>query len=341
MNVAIIPFHEGLLPAAADLLARRHTRDRLAMPLLPARFETARSALAAVREVWHKPWTTGVAALRDGRLLGYLMGEARFDLLRGRHVWAHLPGHALAENAPPELYADLYAAAGVEWLRLGAFDHYVMMPAADAAGLDVWYGLSFGREQAHAMRSLTEPLPEPVDVPGVRVRRATADDRDTMVEEMSPLLRQRLAGPPVWAAALPEYIRQVREGFAEMLSDAHAIVWLAEEMDAAGQARTLGYQAYFAATPSDDNLTISLSDRTALLEVAATRPEARGRGIGQALTRAGLTGAADAGYAVCVADWRTTNVEAARFWPRLGFRPAVYRLTRKVDPRIAWAIGGD
>ena len=339
MSLELVAFHEGHLPAAAELLARRHARDRLAMPLLPARFEAGRSALAAVREVWHKPWTTGAAALRDGRLVGYLMGEARFDVLRGRHIWAHLPGHALAEDAPADLYADLYAAAGPAWLRLGAFDHYVMMPAADASGLDAWYGLTFGREQAHAMRSLAEPLPEPVDVPGVRIRRATPDDRDVMVEEMSPLLRNRLAGPLVWGVALPESLWPMREGFAEMLTDTHATVWLAEEDTPGG--RVLGYQAYFSATPSDDNLTISLSDRTTLLEVAATRPEARGRGIGRALTRAGLAGAAAAGYALCVADWRTTNIEAARFWPRLGFRPAVYRLTRKVDARIAWAKEGD
>ncbi len=337
MSLELIPFHEGHLPAAAELLARRHARDRAAMPLLPARFETARSAMAAVREVWHKPWTTGTAALRDGGMVGYLLGEARFDVLRGRHIWAYLPGHALAADAPPALYADLYAAAGPEWLRLGAFDHYVMMPAADAAGLDVWYGLSFGREQAHAMRSLAEPLPEPVTVPGVRVRPATLDDQDVMVEEMSPVLRDHMAGPPVWAVNLPEYIQAIREEFAEMLTDDHATVWLAEE-DVAG-GRVLGYQAYHSATPSDDDLTISLSDRTTLLKVAATRPEARGRGIGRALTRAGLAGAATAGYAVCVADWRTTNIEAARFWPRLGFRPAVYRLTRKVDSRIAWANG--
>jgi len=345
MSLELVAFHEGHLPAAAELLARRHARDRLAMPLLPARFETARSAMAAVREVWHKPWTTGAAALRDGRLVGYLLGEARFDVLRGRHVWAHLPGHALAEDAPPALYADLYAAAGPAWLRLGAFDHYVMMPAADAGGLDAWYGLSFGREQAHAMRSLAAPLPEPVGVSGVRIRPATPDDQDVMVEELSPVLRDHMAGPPVWAVNLPEYIRSIREGFAEMLTDDHAAVWLAEE-DVPGSrvapgSRVLGYQAYHSATPSDDDLTISLSDRTTVLKVAATRPEARGRGIGRALTRAGLAGAAAAGYAVCVIDWRTTNIEAARFWPRLGFQPAVYRLARKVDPRIAWAKDGD
>lgn len=337
MTIDIVSFHEGLLPAAAELLARRHRRDRAAVPLLPARFEEPRTALAAVREVWHKPWTTGAAALRDGRLAGFLVGEVKADTLRGRHVWMHLAGHALAEDLAPEWYGDLYAAAGPGWLEMGAFDHYVMVTSADRAGQDAWFSLSFGREQVHAVRSLAEPLPDAPDIPGVRVRPATADDRDAFVEEMSPILRRHLAGPPVWGAALPESVWPMREGFAELLADATARVWLAETVDANGSGQILGYQAYFPASPADDNLTISISDRTVLLEVAATRPEARGRGIGRALTRAGLADAAAGGYRVCVADWRTTNIEAARFWPRLGFHPAVYRLTRKVDPRVAWA----
>ncbi|WP_374686479.1 N-acetyltransferase family protein [Promineifilum sp.] len=338
----IVPFHEELLPQAGELLARRHARDRADMPLLPARFETPRTALGAVREVWHRAWSRGVAALRDGRLAGFLLGEAQFDTLRGRHAWVPLAGHALAADAPVDLYGELYAVVGSEWLRLGAFDHYVMMPAGDRAGLEAWFALSFGQEQCHALRSLVageagEDAGDPGLLPeGVRIRRATADDRDVMVEEMSPLLRQHLAGPPVWGAALPEYAQEIREGFAEMLTDETVHVWLAERTEpSGGSGRVLGYQAYFPASHSDHNL--SIPDRAVVLNVAATRPEARRLGVGRALTRAGLADAAAGGYAVCVADWRTTNLEAQRFWPRLGFRPAVYRLTRKVDPRIAWA----
>lgn len=338
MNSEIVPFHVGLLPAAAELLAARHARDRASQPLLPARFEQLRTATAAVREVWGKPDTSGVAAWQDGRLAGYLIGQARFDTLRGRHVWIQLPGHALAADAPPSLYADLYAAAGPVWLALGAFDHYIMTPAGDRAALEVWFSLSFGQEQVHAMRSLAEPLPGPADLPGVVIRRATPDDRNAFVEEMSLILARHLAGPPVWGVFLPETMPELREGFAELLTDENVYVWLAESDGETGdEGRILGYQAYLPASPSDDNLIIPLADRTIVLEVGATRPEARGRGIGRALSAAGLAAAAAAGYRVCVADWRTTNLEAQRFWPGMGFRPAVYRLTRKVEPRIAWA----
>jgi ribosomal protein S18 acetylase RimI-like enzyme len=338
MSIEIIPFHEGLLPGAAELLAARHARDRARLPLLPGRFEAAKSALAAVRDVWHKPQSSGRAAIRDGRLVAYLIGEARFDTLRGRHIWIHLAGHATAADESPELYGPLYAAAGTEWLKLGAYDHYVMMPANDRVGLDVWFSLSFGKQQAHAIRSLADPLPEPIDIPGIRFRRATEDDRDAMVEEMSPILRQHMVGPPVWGAALPENALAMREGFAEMVSDDTARVWLAvAESGAEGSGHVLGYQVYEPATPADDDLLIPISGKTVLLEVAATRPEARGRGIGRGLTSVGLAEAAAGGYTTCVADWRTTNLEAGRFWPRMGFHAAVYRLTRAVDPRIAWA----
>ena len=53
MRVEIVPFHVGFLAAAAELLSRRHARDRSMMPLLPARFEQPKMSQAAVREVWN------------------------------------------------------------------------------------------------------------------------------------------------------------------------------------------------------------------------------------------------------------------------------------------------
>jgi ribosomal protein S18 acetylase RimI-like enzyme len=55
------------------------------------------------------------------------------------------------------------------------------------------------------------------------------------------------------------------------------------------------------------------------------------------LARHGLLHAKEAGYRFCVADWRTTNLLSSRFFPRLGFTPVAFRLTRHIDPRITWA----
>lgn len=326
----ITPFHEDLLPAAAELLAGRHRRHRAELPLLPARFENRDAALTAVTAAWRRPRVSGAAAMQDGRLLGYLFGETVFDTLRGRTAWVRTAGHALADDAPPDLYADLYAAAGPAWLRQGSFDHYVMAPAGDRAALEVWYALNFGQEQVYALRSLDEPPPAAPDpTPDVVIRRATKADHAVFVE-MAQVLRLHLTLPPVWAAALPESREAVREGFAELIDDEEVTVWLALR-----EGRALSYQVYLSVSGGDDDLLTP--ERCALLEIAATLPEARGLGLGRALTARGLSDAAARGFKVCLCDWRTANREAHRFWPAFGFRFAFYRLARKVDPRISWA----
>ncbi len=102
--------------------------------------------------------------------------------------------------------------------------------------------------------------------------------------------------------------------------------------------QVVGFQAYFSTEPADDDL---LTPEACIeLKVAGTREEARGRGIGRALTRHGLAEARAEGYAYCLTDWVATNLLASRFWPRQGFRPMVYRLMRNIDERVLWANGG-
>ena len=124
----------------------------------------------------------------------------------------------------------------------------------------------------------------------------------------------------------------LQEGYAGLVDDPTASTWLAFQ---AGQL--IGVQAYFPAELAADDLLIPPD--CIELKVGATRPEARGKGIGRALIQRGLAEARTKGYAYCLADWRTTNLLASRFWPGQGFRPMVYRLARRIDPRIAWANG--
>lgn len=330
MGADIIPFTDDWLPQAGALLAGRHRRDRQALPWLPARFADAEVAGNAVALAWRHAYPSGAAAVVDGRLVGYLLGDAVFDTLRGRHAWVRLPGYALAADASPELLAALYAAVGAAWLRQGSFDHYVMAPAGAGDELATWFSLSFGQEQAHAIRPLDEALPDRIEVPGVSFHLASHADRHAFVD-MAFVLRGHLTEGPVWGVGLPEYRQAVIDGFTDMMDEPGVFIWLASR---AGQV--IGYQAYFPTSTSDDGLLIP--ENCVLLEVAATRPEARGLGVGRGLTARGLAHARAEGYTTCVCDWRTTNREAHRFWPRMGFRLAYYRLTRKVDSRIAWAV---
>ena len=73
-----------------------------------------------------------------------------------------------------------------------------------------------------------------------------------------------------------------------------------------------------------------LPEHACYLAFAATLPEARGSGMGLALTDAGLAWAAGQGYRAMVTDWRVTNLLASRFWPNRGFRSSVLRLYRSI-----------
>ena len=66
------------------------------------------------------------------------------------------------------------------------------------------------------------------------------------------------------------------------------------------------------------------------LAQASTEPEARGTGVGRALTAHVIRWANENGIPVMTTDWRMTNLWASRFWPKRGFRPVFLRVYRSI-----------
>lgn len=324
------PFHADMLNEASALLALRHQQQRLTQPELPARFEDPAAARLALDEAWQRPRRAGVAAFDNGRLAGYLIGDIVLDTIWGRAGWVRLAGCALAPGQSPELVKDLYQILGAQWVAYGCFHHIALTPVAAPGLVSAWFDLSFGIQQVHALAALdTLALPTSEPPPAVEIRQAGSADR-TAVTGLYRVIREHLVAAPVWGIALPEDEEEIRAGWAGMVDDAQMTVWLAYEHEQA-----LGIAAYERLDPEGVNLMAP--EACTELAVAATVAAARGRGIGRALTSHGLTQAQQAGYSACLTDWRSTNLLAARFWPRWGFRPVAYRLVRQIDPRIAWA----
>lgn len=338
MSLELTPFADAHLVAAAELLAARHSREREREPALAARFATSDVAAAAVVATWSRPDAYGVAALRDDRLVGFLIGAPELaDAVWGRSVWMRWAGHALSPDADADLYRDLYAALAPHFMALGCFAHFVELPAADRPILEAWYALSFGQQQAYAVRSLVheaQPLsPASATEPGIVIRRATPADAETLAT-MQGILFDHLGRSPVYSVRLPEARRGWSTEFAVDLADPHFVAWLAvREAD----EEVLGAVVFHPKTP--DDASPDMPEHCCYLAGAATRTEARGLGIARMLTAHGLAHAQAEGYASCLTDWRTTNLPASRLWPRLGFRPFEYRLARLIDERIAWAPG--
>jgi ribosomal protein S18 acetylase RimI-like enzyme len=332
VSLRIVPFSDGLLPQAGELLARRHQRDRVVFPGLPARFEGPAVARKAIKATLHRGQAGGFAALENGRLVAYLIGDMVIDNLWSRSGWVRTPGCAHAPDVSVEAIRDLYAALGARWVGYGVFFHFVLIPVTDPALVQAWFSLSFGIEQVHALadlevisRATSSVLPE------IEIRKAGAGDRQHLAE-MSDVIWKTQVQAPAWGVMMPETVGENVAGWSELVDRADVTVWLA----LAG-SRVVGVQGYWPAEQADDNLLIP--EECAHMSVAGTREEARGKGIGTLLTNHGLVQARVAGYRFCETDWRSTNLLASRFWPRQGFCPVAYRLVRRIDQRIAWADG--
>ncbi|WP_119067809.1 GNAT family N-acetyltransferase [Aggregatilinea lenta] len=330
MPAHIVPFTPEMIPGAAALLARRHQRDRAALPLLPQHPGNS-AAQHAIQAALARPHVSGVAAIDGDRLLGYLIGDMVIDSLWGRAAWVRPAGCALAEGQSTDLIAPLYAELGARWVSRGCFAHFAVMPTADRVLLDAWFLLGFGVEQIHALLPLDE-IPQPARPPaGISIRHATPADRAIMADFSGGIGQQQVLAP-TWGLTLPEQAPDLREGWGELVEDDTVDVWFAFEGD-----QPVGTVTFFPSEVPQDFMFVP--PQTTHLTCVVVREAARQRGVLRALLSCGLAHARAQGFQFCETDWRSANLPIARALPRTGFRPALYRLVRRIDPRIAWANG--
>ena len=336
MSIKIIPFNNDLLPQAGELLAQRHRSDRVVLPALPSRFENPGVARRAIEASLSRERAGGFAAMDDGGLVAYLIGDMVLDNLWGRTAWVRTAGVACRPEADMEIVRDLYAALGATWVGHGIFCHYVQIPIADPAMIQTWFSLSFGIEHVYGLADLESVDPAmPLPPPEVEIRKAGPDDR-RYLGDMSDVVWRQQVKAPVWAVEMPEAASENRELWESQLDESDVTVWLA----LAG-GRVVGIQGYWPAESAlgaaDDNLFIP--ENCAHMSLAGTREGERGKGIGKLLSKSVLAQVRGEGYRFCDTEWRSTNLLASRFWPNRGYRPVAYRLVRRIDQRIAWANG--
>ncbi len=297
--------------AAAALLDERHRRHREAEPLLP-RLEDAR---LEVERLFGLEGTYGSVALRNGAVVGYLVGRVRDDPHWGTHAWVDLAGHAAKD---PEVVRDLYAAAAAGWAEEGARLHLARVPAL-AALADPWFRLGFGHMQVHGIRrSGSEPdRPAPS---GVTIRPGSRDDLAAARPLWTLIWEHQRLSPTFTGFVLPPEA-EIAADWEDTLAEPKAAYFVAER-----DGRIVGHALLYPHEPD-----LASPAGSIYLAVAATLPEARGLGVGVALTDRVLSWASEAGYEIVVTDWRQTNLLASHFWPRRGFRETFYRLHRVIE----------
>lgn len=334
MKTELLPFSSEMIPDAGKLLAHRHACNRTQLSNLPERFEAPQAAEQAVEALWKEKHRNGYAAYQNGAMVAYFIGTTSNNPW-GRSGYVYLPGYAYAGNTGPKLIQDLYALLGDDWVRKGCFNHYHYVSAADQDVIGAMFDLGFGKERVDALLDLRVlEIPDIEAPPGMTIRQAVAGD-NALVGSFSNEIFRALAKPPYWHPTLPEDWDELHEGWSELPDEKEWTVWMALENNGNSVDEAMGMIGFRPEEEADTQMLVSPC--TIYLSVAATKPQARGRGISTALTWYGLKQAQQAGYEICYTNWISPNLLASRFWPRFGFQDVAYRVAKKVSPMIAWA----
>jgi GNAT superfamily N-acetyltransferase len=299
----IVPFADEHLDAAAGLLAARHARHRAAEPLLPAELDFR----AELEKEWRAEGASGVFS--PG---GYLIGSPQ-PKGGSTWLWIGIAGHAMAGDA--ELARDLYAAAAQRWVEAGHRQHAVFLPSHDLELVDAWFRLSFGSSGVLGTRATAG---EEAYDGGVTVRPGTPDDFGAAAR-LELAMHEAMHPSPSFSDVPLQSPEEVEAEWREDPFDPYEL--FVAERDGA----IVGHLLLFR-RPADLRVPPDAID----LAQASTYPEARGTGVGRALTAHALRWAHEHGHPTMVTDWRMTNLWASRFWPRRGFRPVFSRLFRSL-----------
>lgn len=313
------------------LLAKRHEKERRVFPYLPQIFEEIDEAENVIRKELDKPFVSGIVAVRGIDVIGYLLYEFKEDTDRGRYILMNYESVAISDKEHPSLLRLLYADAGAEWIQHGYFTHVLMIPLGEQALVEQWFEQGFSYEQKYAILQLKDfEAPENLEHDKVAIRRGGRMD--------APLLKKvalwnsiHQAAAPSWHPITKETMENIKRSYMDLSEDKEAFLWIAELGE-----RVAGFHVYFR---KEDGTSLSAPPNCAVLPAASTNPDMRGKGIGRVLANHCFEEMKKEGFDYLYADWHTPNQIASYFWPQLGFEPFMIRMSRKIDPRIAWAHG--
>jgi len=319
-----IPFQKAHVDQAAHLLSAQFVRLRTDHPLLPQRTEEPSVAGGFLNALYAQETCCGIVMLENDEMQGFLLGTFGDNQFFGEHVLVPFGGIAIASGRGAETLAMMYVAAGKCWVEEGVLNHYLVLPALPD-WLDVAFSLSFGKEQAYALASMTELRPKVCLPTSIEIREAEPGDADALAD-CADWIIGHYNRAPVWEPVPADYLMDLRKGYAELAEEEESTTWIALDGEQIVSFMVIG--------PEEIALSSLFGEPGVThFPVAATHPAYRGRGIGRALFTHVMNLASGLGAKCMTTDWRTTNLSASRTWSRFGFQPYAYRLIRRANPR--------
>jgi hypothetical protein len=313
------------IPVMTDLLIGRQNLESKVFPFLKNSCLNVKYITERLEELFNDSKVIGMGAFINDELVGYIMGEIKFNNRIGRAAWVPYDGIAIREDQSSELIRHLYAKASVLWLEQGCFSHYTLVPIANTVYYEAFLKLSFAIEQVHAVMNIEEykPFENAADVD---IRLTNKMDSEVL-GKMSSIISTFQNSAPVFIPALPEVLANIKRAFKGLVEEEDVIVLIAEK-----DKKDLGFQEYEMITPN-----LMTPDDGIELCTAGTYSSQMGSGVGKKLMNEGCRVIKEKGYGNITIDWRITNLASSTFWPKCGFKPVAYKMIRFIDTNYAWA----
>ena len=217
MTIEIVGFDDDRLEAAASLVAARYGTELVQKPLLSRRYQHAAETIPFLHDLRNEG--PGVAALEDGRLIGFILGMV--SMFKGVYT-AYVPdfGHGTGTLNSRNVYRDMYAQLAARWVGSGCFTHNISIMAHHRQAIDAFHSLGFGMINIDALRDFS---PGPDLPPKIEVRRAGRRDLEVLMS-LETKLKRHLASSPIFIPSLPNPVQRSVE---EQLLDSDQPIWIA------------------------------------------------------------------------------------------------------------------
>ncbi len=310
----IIHFEHESVNEAAALFGQIYRRQRLTVPDLPDTMAHAEHVVNRLTQLLQV--SSGVAAVENGRLLGYLAWYLVPNFRGTSRLGAYVPewGHAVVAEGKTAVYRALYRAAAAQWSAAGCQVHAITLLAQDREAEQIWFWQGFGLTVVDAVRPV-RPLGTTPQT-ALHIRQATQADAAALTA-LDAEHWQHYTQPPILMTARAGLDAA---GNAAFVSRPNNGVWLAYDGDQlAGFIRCDGYDC--------DSVAIVESERTVTITGAYVRPAYRGQQAAAALLDAALCHYQARSFTCCALNFESFNPEATAFWLNY-FEPVCYSLLR-------------
>ncbi|HEY5585286.1 MAG TPA: GNAT family N-acetyltransferase [Ruminiclostridium sp.] len=321
--MVVVELKQSHIEEACKLFAASYHFQRELVPILDESNASVEKIMPMLKNNLEN--YSGVAAVENGRLLGYMTGMFIQGLL-GVNKGVFVPewAHASVTNNSFNIYRSLYQTIGQQWVDNGCLTHAIqfMSHAQEAQEAFCWNG--FGRICIDAVR--------PVELINLEVPEGF---HITPIQEKDiPILLPLVDGISrhlTKSSAFKPYLEpERREELNSKLKQSENYAWMVW----AGN-ETIGYSSV---TPNEDGAAWIVNGKCKFaVNGAYVKPEYRGIGIAKLLLSTIMEWAKKEGFIRCSVDFEATNLEACQFWLK-HFKPVCKSMVRRLDERILKSI---